>query len=82
MTTIRRLYFQSEYRALQILVESGVWQYILRLMAFPAVVLVLETLISLCFFNFENKAPGFISKCVGVLFKVSRGSIESAPGFI
>ena len=34
------------------------------------------------FFNFENKAPGFISKCVWVHFKVSRGSIESAPWFI
>ena len=50
-------------------------------MAFPVFVLVFETLIFWGFFNFENKAPGFISKCVGVHFKVSRGSIESAPGF-
>ena len=47
-----------------------------------AFVLVFKTLIFFDFFNFKNKAPGFISKCVGVHFKVSRGSIESAPWFI
>ena len=51
-------------------------------MAFPVFVFVFETLICMDFLNFENKAPGFISKCVGVHFKVSRGSIESAPGII
>ena len=51
-------------------------------MAFPVLVFGFKTLFFGGVFNFENKAPWFISKCDGVHFKVSCGLIESAPWFI